>query len=222
MFNDDVEIQQIVLEELDWEPSVNAAEIAVTVKDGVVTLAGTVGSYAEKHEAEKVALRLRGVKAVANAIEVRLTERGKRDDADIAAAALNAIKWNVFLPDEKIKVTVEDGWVTLQGEVDWNHQRERAEKAVRPLAGVRGVSNHVKIRPRISPADIKDRIRKALDRMALEDSRDVFVTVNGSEVSLSGSVRSLAERSEAERAAWSAPGVTKVHDKIKIRSYHPA
>jgi osmotically-inducible protein OsmY len=217
MYGEDVKVQQNVLEELDWEPIVNAADVGVTVKNGVVTLSGSVESYAEKREAERVALRLKGVKAVANELDVRLTASGRRSDAVIAAAALNAIKWNVYLPDEKIKLKVEDSWVTLEGEVEWNYQRDRAEKAVRPLAGVRGVTNLVTVRPRVSPGDIKGRIRKSLDRIALEDSQSITVAVSGSEVTLSGSVHSLAERNEAERAAWAAPGVTSVHDMIMIR-----
>ena len=216
MNSDNFGIQQDVLEELDWEPSINAAEIGVTVKNGVVTLTGNVESYAEKRETEQVALRLKGVKAVANELEVSVKTAGYRSDADIAAAAVNAIKWNVFVPDEMIKIKVEDSWVTLQGEVEWNYQRDRAEKAVRPLIGVRGVTNLVKIRPEISSADVKGRIRKALDRMALEDAQSIIVAVNGGEVTLSGTVRSYGERDEAEKAAWAAPGVTEVHDRIVV------
>lgn len=217
MYRDDFGIQQDVLEELDWEPIINAAGIGVTVKDGVVTLTGSVDSYAEKREAERVALRLKGVTAVANELEVSVKTAGRRSDADIAWAAVNAIKWNVFVPDEMIKVKVEDAWVTLQGEVDWNYQRDRAERAVRPLIGVRGVTNLVKVRPQVSPDDVKGRIRKALDRMALEDAQSITVSVNGSEVTLSGTVRSYGERNEAEKAAWAAPGVTEVHDQIGVK-----
>jgi osmotically-inducible protein OsmY len=217
MYRDDFGIQQDVLEELDWEPSIHAAEIGVTVKDGVVTLTGTVDSYAEKREAEQVALRLKGVKALANELEVSVKTARRRSDADIAGAAVNAIKWNVFVPDEKIKVKVDDSWVTLQGEVEWNYQRDRAEKAVRPLVGVRGVTNQVKVRPQVSSADVKGRIRTALDRMAFEDALSIHVAVSGSEVTLSGTVRSFGERNAAEKAAWAAPGVTEVHDRISVK-----
>ena len=213
----DLNLQQLVLDELDWEPSVNAAEIGVTVKSGVVTLTGTVTSFAEKRAAEEAVLRVRGVKAVAEEIDVRLPGSSKRSDSDIAQAAVNAMKWNVYLPDEAIKVKVEDGIVTLSGEVEWYYQREKAVDAVRPLIGVRGIVNLVKVRPRSTSGDIRERIRKALLRTASEDADAVHVTVHAGEVTLSGSVRTMQEREDAVRSAWAAPGVTKVINEIKLK-----
>lgn len=215
---DEVDIQKDVLEELDWEPSIDAEDIGVTVREGVVTLIGTVDTYAEKLEAEKAAFRIKGVQAVANDLEVKLAKTGRKTDTDIAAAAVQAIKWNVFVPDDRIRVTVENGWVTLQGEVPWQYQRDRALKAVRNLTGVRGVDNLLKVKPVLTPANVEGRIRSALERMALEDAGSIHVSVEGGDVTLTGTVRSFAERDEAERAAWAAPGVKQVHDRIKIRS----
>lgn len=213
----DINLQQLVLDELDWEPSVNAAEIGVSVKSGVVTLRGTVSSFAEKRAAEEAILRVRGVKAVAEEIDVRLPGSSKRSDSDIAQAALNAMKWNVYLPDEAIKIKVEDGIVTLSGEVEWHYQREKAIDAVRPLIGVRGIVNLVKVRPRPTSGDIRERIRKALLRTASKDADAVHVKVHGGEVTLSGSVRTMQEREDAVRSAWAAPGVTKVINEIELK-----
>lgn len=212
----DVNLQEQVLEELDWEPSVNAAEIGVTVKDGIVTLSGYVKSYADKRAAEEAVQRVSGVKAVAEEIEVRLPGLSKRVDADIAKAAVDAIRWHVYLPEDKLKVKVEDGIVTLDGNVEWQFQKEKAVDAVRHLTGVRGVVNLIKVHPRITSGDIRSRIRKSMERTAMEDSESVTVSVYGSEVVLSGDVRTWKEREDAVRSAWSAPGVTKVVNNIKI------
>ena len=218
MILNDVDIQKNVLEELDWSPSVNVADVAVTVKSGVVTLGGFVRSFGEKHEAEKIVMRMKGVKGVANDIQVRLSTESHRSDSDLASAAIQALRWNVFVPDESIKVKVEKGWVTLQGEVEWNYQRERAAKVVRPLIGVHGVTNQITVHPRVSPVEIKEKIRKSLDRLAMEDANRIFVTTSGNEVTLSGSVSSWAEREQAEHAAWAAPGVSQVRNTIAIKS----
>ena len=215
----DLNLQEQVIEELDWEPSVNAAEIGVTVKDGIVTLSGYVKSYADKRAAEEAAQRVSGVKAVAEEIEVRLPGASKRVDADIAKAAVDAIRWHVYLPEDKLKVKVEDGVVTLDGNVEWQFQKEKAVDVVRHLTGVRGVVNLIKVHPRITAGDIRARIHKALERTAMEDSESVKVSVYESEVVLTGQVRTWKEREDAVRSAWSAPGVTKVVNNIKISPF---
>jgi osmotically-inducible protein OsmY len=215
----DEEIQREVLAELRWDARVQPNEVGVAVKDGVVILTGWVDSYIKKWAAEQAAHRVRGVTAVANDIEVHLPSSAERTDADIAAAATRALEWDALVPIEKIDVTVSKGWVTLSGEVEWQYQKHDAERAVRRLAGVRGVSNLIRVAPRVKPLpdELKRRIEDALIRSAETDANRITVDVHGSRITLRGVVRSWAEREEAEGVAWSAPGVTSVDNQITVR-----
>jgi osmotically-inducible protein OsmY len=212
----DSQLQRDVLDELAWEPTVDAANIGVSVKDGIVTLQGNVPSYASRYHAEQAAKRVYGVKAVVNDLEVKLPGSSKRSDTDIAAAAVNALKSNVLVPADRIKVTVSSGWVKLEGEVEWQFERDAAERSVRYLAGVMGVSNLLTVKPRVSAAEIKNKIEDAIKRSAEMDARRISVETQDGKVILEGSVHSWMEREEAERAAWAAPGVKVVEDHITV------
>jgi len=215
----DTDLQGDVLDELKWEPSVNAAHIGVSVKEGIVTLSGHVPSYMEKYAAERAAKRVHGVKAVANEIDVKLPGASQRTDEDIAAACVSALKAHIGVPHDKIKVTVSKGWVTLEGEVEWQYQRLAAEAAVRNLGGVVGLSNLTTIKPRVSPTELKSKIEDAFKRSAAVDASRITVEVEGRKVTLRGTVRSYAEKQEAERAAWAAPGVHSVENLISVEAW---
>jgi osmotically-inducible protein OsmY len=212
----DSQLQQDVSAELTWEPSVHAARIGVEVKDGVVTLAGQVDTYAEKWNAERAAQRVAGVKALATELKVQLTGLSKRTDADIAGAVENVLEWSSSLPAGAIKVMVESGWVTLSGNVDWQYQREAAKDSVRYLLGVAGVSDQIAIKPSVSTTAVKSDIEAALKRTAIADAKKIHVEVQGSDVTLTGTVHNWAERETATNSAWGTPGVRNVHDKMTL------
>ena len=216
MLKSDTEIERDVKDELQWSPDLDASDIAVSVKNGVVTLAGFVKSYTDKYEAEYAAKRVAGVVGVANDLEVRLPSVDQRPDPDIARDAVAALKSQLPISSENIKVVVKDGWVTLEGEVEWQYQRDTAEKAVHRIKGVKGVSNTILLKPRVEPTEVKRKIEQALRRSAEVDANRITVETRGGEVVLKGKVRSWIEREEAERAAWAAPGVTKVEDQIIV------
>jgi osmotically-inducible protein OsmY len=212
----DSEIQKDVANELKWDPSLEDDDIAVAVRDGVVTLAGWVKSYVDKWRAERVASRVKGVKAVANDLEVQLPASSNRTDPEIARAAVDALKWNIAVPSDRVKVKVERGWVTLEGEVGWYYQKEAAERTVRSLIGVKGVSNLIAVHTAPAPSDVKKKIKEALSRGASFDAERITVEVDGHTAILRGTVRSLAERRDAERAARNAPGITEVENKLSV------
>src|ERR1700730_16941619 len=212
----DSEIEGYVKEELQWSPDLDSTDVAVSVKQGVVTLTGFVHSYLDKYEAEAAAKRVAGVTAVANDIEVRLPSVDQRPDPEIARDAVASIKTQLPVSWEHIKIVVKDGWMTLEGEVEWQYQRATAEHAVRGVKGVKGVSNLIRLKPRVQPSELKKKIQEAFRRSAEVDANRIIVEAVGGEVILKGTVRSWAERQEAERMAWAAPGVTKVEDRIVV------
>jgi osmotically-inducible protein OsmY len=213
----DSEIKKDVEAELQWDPDVDATDIAVSVKNGVVTLAGFASSYSQKFQAERDVKRVAGVVGVANDIEVRIPAVDQRPDPEIARDAVNALSTDLPLSSKNMKVTVDNGWITLEGEAEWYYQRERAEEAVRFVKGAKGVINMIEVKPKVTPSEIKRKIEEAFKRSAEVDANTIQVETSDGQVTLKGTVHSLFEREEAERAAWSAPGVRKVEDRITIR-----
>jgi osmotically-inducible protein OsmY len=212
----ETQLQRDVLDELRWEPSIDANDVGVIAHEGVVTLTGRVDSFAEKDAAQRAAQRVTGVKAVANDLEVVVPGTHKRDDTDLARAAVDAITWNYNVPKDQVRLTVRNGWITLEGEVDWQYQRDAALKTVMFLTGVQGVTSNLVVRPRATPQQIKGKIQAALQRTASRDAAKIEVETVGGTVILRGTVRTWAERDDAERAAWSAPGVSGVESYLEI------
>jgi osmotically-inducible protein OsmY len=212
----DRQLKQDVTDELAWEPAVNDTEIGVEVKHGIVTLSGHLHSYAEKYAAERAVQRVSGVKGMAMELDVKLLDIGKRNDTDIAAAARQALEWNALIPQERIKVKVERGWITLSGEVEHGYQHSAAQKAVRDLQGVTGVSDQIVIKPEISGSDIKTKIEAALYRRAIAEAQAITITVSGGKVTLKGSIPTWSERRAIVQAASATPGVAEVVDQLDV------
>jgi len=212
----DAQVQQDVMAELKWEPAVTATRIGVAVNDGIVTLTGHVDSFTEKWEATRAAQRVTGVQGITTEIEVALPGESHRDDADIARTAENILQWVTYVPRESVKVSVENGWVTLTGELSWEYQKRAAERAVRHLMGVRGVSDQIAIKHAVFESDVQGDIKAALQRQANQDAHGISVMVDGDSVTLTGTVNSWWERDLARRSAWNAAGVHKVVDNIVV------
>lgn len=212
----DTQLRNDVQAELNWAPEVKASDVGVIVKDGVVTLTGHLASHAEKYAIERAVQRVHGVKALAVELTVKLPFDNQRTDADIALAAERALEWNVLVPHDRIRPMVEKGWLSLDGEVEWAYQRSAAESAVRDLMGVTGVSNLVKIKPKVSPANVEKKIHDALARQADREANRLTVKVDGSQVTLSGTVHSWTERDAVQGAAWATPGVSMVVNDLLV------
>ena len=214
----DSEIKKDVLSELLWDPLISETKVGVTVNEGVVTLAGHLDTYAEKVAAKRAAERVSGVKAIALEIEVIPSGVHQRSDTEIALAVEHALSWNTSVPQDRVKVTVEKGWVTLKGDLDWNLQRRAVERMVRPLKGVVGITDNIQLKTLPVPLKLQERIQDALTRQAMREARRIEVAVEGSEVTLRGHVHSWAERNAAEGASWSAPGVTRVNNQLLVEA----
>jgi osmotically-inducible protein OsmY len=212
----DTQLKYDILSELEWEPSLNASQIGVEVKDGVVTLAGHVDSYGEKWHAERAVERVAGVRALAVEIAVQLPGSSKRSDTEIAHIAESALKWQTFLPEGAIQLMVESGWITLSGHVDWEYQRQAANTAVRHLLGVKGVNDEIVIKPILSANNVKANIESALQRRAMSNAQKITVVLDGGDVTLTGKVNSWSEREQAWNSAWGTAGVEKVVNNITV------
>jgi osmotically-inducible protein OsmY len=212
----DMQLKADVTDELAWDPAINAASVGVMVRDGVVTLTGHLDSFGDKHAVERAVRRVEGVRGIALELDVKLAAEHKRSDSEIALAAATSLRLNSMVPEGKVKIEVENGWVTLTGEVDWRYQLVRAEQAIRPLAGVRGLSNRISIKPRASSKDVGAQITAALTRQAMREAKHINIEVEGGVVTLWGKVHSLAERDAAVGAAFSAHGVSRVLDKLEV------
>ena len=212
----DADLKRDVTAELAWDPAVKSTAVGVAVKDGVVTLTGHLDTFAEKHAAARAVRRVAGVKAIALELDVKLSPDHKRSDTDIAASAEQALQWNTLVPLEAIRLTVDHGWVTLQGEVEWDYQRRSVEKVIRPLMGVVGISNEIALRVRPQATDLSRKIQEALSRQALREAKHVQVAVDGTTVKLTGTVHSWQERDAAQGVAWSAPGVRAVVNELRV------
>ncbi len=212
----DLTLRQEILDELEWEPSVDAAHIGVAVDNGIATLSGHVSSYTEKLAAERAVTRVKGVTAIAENIEIRYPAAKRTADDQIAKRVVDIINWQVSVPSDRIKVKVEKGWVTLSGEVDWHFQKVDAEKGVRRLSGVMGIANLIGLKPRVEAKDVKKRIEEALKRNAEIEAQNIRVIVQGGKVTLDGKVDSWAERQRVENTVWSAPGVLSVDDRLSV------
>lgn len=213
----DMDIKADVTGELMWDPAINEANIGVAVKDGIVTLSGTVDTYIQKHAVERAARRVGGVRGIAVDLEVRLVPGHARSDAEIAQAAVHALRWHSMVPQDAVKVEVEDGWMTLNGEVDWAYQSASAEQAVRPLIGVKGVQNLIRLRQRVNATELRQELNAAFERHADREVRDIGIDVEGGEVTLRGTVDSLAEHDAAIGTARAARGVTRVVDRLHVQ-----
>jgi len=212
----DTDLQRDVAAELQWDPTVREKEIAVAVKDGVVTLGGFVDDYAQKLAAERAAKRIQGVRAISEQLAVKLSDGAVRTDTDLAHRVVDALRWDVEVPDTKVRAKVERGWVSLDGEVAWQYERDAAERAIRYLTGVKGVSNLITVTPKVQERDVERKIREALHRHADQEAAKVSVAATGRTVILEGRVDTWSERTEVERAAWSAPGVSFVDDRLTV------
>ena len=212
----DTDLKRDVTAELAWDPAVKSTAIGVAVKDGVVTLSGHLETFADKHATERALWRVAGVKAIALELDVKLSPDHKRSDTDIAAGTEEALKWNTLVPPQAIRLTVDHGWVTLQGEVEWDYQRRSVEKAIRPLMGVVGISNEITLRARPEAIDLSRKIQEALTRQALREAKQIQVDVDGTTVKLSGNVNSWREREAVQGVAWAAPGVHAVINELHV------